>query len=95
MLLGMPCVAAAAGGIPDMAGGGAEAVLYGPPGDADALAEAIASVLDRPDHGGSGMGCAAREHARVTHDPAANAARMLEIYDAVLRAEEESRNANA
>ena len=94
MLLGMPCVAAAAGGIPDMAGGGADAVLYSPPGDADALAEAITSVLARPDHGAA-MGCTAREHARVTHDPAANAARMLEIYDAILKVEKESPNVNA
>lgn len=93
MLLGLPCVAAAAGGIPDMAGGGKDAVLYGPPGDADALAEAIASVLSRPDHGAA-MGSAARDQARITHDPAANAARMLEIYDAVLRAEKESAYAN-
>lgn len=94
MLLGLPCVAAAAGGIPDMTRGGAEAVLYGPPGDADALAEAICAVLSRPDHGAA-MGQAARQRALITHDPAANAARMTEIYDAVLKAEKESGNVNA
>lgn len=94
MLLGLPCVASAAGGIPDMTGGGADAVLYGPPGDADALAEAICGVLSRPDHGVA-MGQAARARARIAHDPAANAARMLEIYGAVLTAEREAGNANA
>ena len=77
-----------------MTRGGAEAFLYGPPGDPDALAEAICAVLSRPDHGAA-MGQAARQRALTTHDPAANAARMAEIYDAVLKAEKESGNVNA
>ncbi len=89
MLLGLPCVASRAGGIPDVTGGGAGAVLYDPPGDAKALAEALCWVLDQPDHGAA-LGQAGCALARGTHNPAANAARMREIYAQVL-AEERGR----
>lgn len=87
MLLGMPCVAAAVGGVPDVTAGGAAAVLYGPAGDADALAEAICRTLALSDHG-TALGRKAADLARQAHDPAANAARMLEIYRQVLAAEQ-------
>lgn len=82
MLLGMPCVAARAGGIPDMMGEG-EGLLYGPPGDAGALANALATLLEDPG-AAAGRGRAARRRALVTHDPAANARTLLDIYTAIL-----------
>ena len=89
MLLGLPCVASRVGGVPDVTGGGAGAVLYGPAGDADALAASAASVLELPDHGAA-LGKKASALARAQHDPAANAARMLHIYGQVLQAEQEA-----
>ena len=89
MLLGLPCVASRAGGIPDVTGGGAGAVLYDPAGDADALAAALCDVLSRPDHGAA-LGSAGCALARKAHDPRANADRMEEIYAEVLHAEREA-----
>ena len=81
MLLGMPCVAARAGGIPDMLHEG-EGVLYAPPGDAQALADALTAVLEDTSAAAE-MGRAARRRALATHDPDANAAALLRIYEAV------------
>lgn len=81
MLLGMPCVAARAGGIPDMLHEG-EGVLYSLPGDAGALANALFAVLDDT-AAAAEMGRAARRRALATHDPDANAAALLRIYEAV------------
>ncbi len=86
MLLGLPCVASAAGGTPDMLADGREGVLYAPPGDAAALAAAIERVLAAPD-AGAALGAAARARAQKTHDPAANAAAMAGIYAAILGGE--------
>lgn len=44
---GRPLVATAVGGIPSLVGGGADLV---PPGDPTAMAEAIARILDDPEH---------------------------------------------
>ncbi len=49
MAVGVPVVATAAGGVPEITGADGELALTVPPGDADALAAAIISVLDRPD----------------------------------------------
>ena len=48
MLLGMPCVASNAGGIPDMLAAGREGLLYGESQDADALARCLLQVLTAP-----------------------------------------------
>ncbi len=81
MLLGLPCVAARAGGIPDMMSE-AEGVLYDPPGAAHALAQALAGVLSDTRRAAD-LGQAARRRALATHDPAANAAALLGIYRAI------------
>lgn len=81
MLLGLPCVASGAGGIPDMIGSG-EGLLYGDAQDAAALADAVCTALGLPD-GGAALGAAARRRALATHDPAANAAAMLAIYEQI------------
>ena len=78
MLLGLPCVASAVGGIPSMLANGTEGLLYGDALDADALARAVLQVLHSPD-GGAAMGRAARARALQTHDAARNAADLLHI----------------
>lgn len=86
MLLGLPCVASRVGGIPDVTGGGAGALLYAPPGDAQALAQAITTLLSLPDHG-TALGQAGCALAKKAHDPAANAKQLLDIYDQILQQE--------
>ena len=86
MLLGMPCVASNAGGIPDLLTDGLEGLLYGDACDADALAGALCTVLGRAD-GGAAYGTAARGRALADHDPAANARAMTGIYRGILGGE--------
>ena len=86
MLLGLPCVASAAGGIPDMLTDGVEGRLYGAALDADALARTVTEVLTRPD-GGAALGLAARTRALDTHDPTTNAAALWGIYEPIVREE--------
>ena len=86
MLLGLPCVASAAGGIPDMLQSGVQGMLYGAAGDDAALSAAILQVLALPDHG-TALGTAAQIRARVTHDAAKNSAQLIEIYRNVLQRE--------
>lgn len=80
MLLGVPCVGAYAGGIPEFLPGPA----YGTPLDAGGLANAAAAVLGAPD-GGAALGEAGRQRALVTHDAARNADTLLHIYDTILQ----------
>lgn len=84
MLLGMPCVASNAGGIPDMLAAGREGLLYGESQDADALARCLLQMLTAPD-GGTALGQAARARALHTHDAAANAAALVGIYETILK----------
>ena len=86
MLLGLPCVASAVGGISSMLANGTEGLLYGDALDADALARAVLQVLHSPD-GGTAMGRAARARALQTHDAARNAADLLHIYESILQEE--------
>ena len=86
MLLGLPCVASAVGGIPSMLANGTEGLLYGDALDADALARAVLQVLHSSD-GGTAMGRAARARALQTHDAACNAADLLHIYESILQEE--------
>lgn len=85
MLLGMPCVAAAVGGIPSMAQDKTEALLYAPAGDGAALACAVSALLSDPARAAA-LGNAARARALRTHDPAANAAALSGIYRGILGA---------
>lgn len=86
MLLGVPCVASRAGGIPDMLTDGREGRVYGAALDANALSRALAEVLSAPD-GGAGLGRAARERALHTHDAATNADTLCGIYTTILQEE--------
>lgn len=83
MLLGLPCVASTAGGIPDMLTDGQEGRLYGPALDADGLARTVAEVLDAPDRG-TALGQAARARALHTHDGERNAYTLWSIYQTIL-----------
>ncbi len=85
MLLGLPCVASRAGGIPDMLTKRRTGLLYGDALDAAALAKRR-RVLAAPD-GGTALGQAARARALDTHDAAANAAALCGIYQTILQEE--------
>lgn len=86
MLLGLPCVASAVGGIPSMLADGREGVLYGNAQDDRALADAILRVLHSPD-GGTALGQAARARALQTHSAARNADDLVRIYVDILQKE--------
>ncbi|MBQ7678448.1 MAG: glycosyltransferase [Butyrivibrio sp.] len=81
MLLGVPCVTAAVGGIPSMAGDGREALFFHRD---EELTETILRLwgdqaLERQ------LGAQARERALGQHDPAANAAALLGVYKEMMR----------
>ena len=82
MLVGVPCVASAAGGIPSMIEDGRDGLLY-PPGDVEALAATIAAVTsDRAM--ARRLGAAARKRALVRHDPTAIARSTSMMYEDIL-----------
>lgn len=71
MLLGLPCVAAAVGGIPSMLEDGREGYLYGDALDEKALANAILRVLQSQDgRHGHGPGRPAPGRCGPTTPPA-------------------------
>ncbi len=78
MLLGVPVVAAAAGGIPSMLTDGKEGLLY-EPGNVKQLAECIIKVWKEPEQTAE-RAKAARDRAWKTHDGNANYERLLAIY---------------
>ena len=86
MLLGLPCVASAAGGISSMLTDGVEGYIYGAALDEKALADAILRVLQSPD-GGAAVGRAARARALCTHDAVRNADNLVHIYEDILQEE--------
>lgn len=84
MLLGVPVVASAAGGIPDMLLDGKEGLLF-EPGDVPALARLIESVFeDKKDEEGVSLtqrlSEAGRRRAGMAHDGETNYRRLMEIY---------------
>jgi len=78
MLVGVPCVASAVGGVPSLARDGLEALLV-QDGDPFALAGALDRVLTDAGLATRLSGSASRQ-AKQRHDPAAIRARLLEIY---------------
>jgi glycosyltransferase involved in cell wall biosynthesis len=78
---GVPVVASAVGGIPELVPDGATGLLV-PPGDVDALAGALTSLLEHPEEAAA-MGRAAWARVRERHDPAAHVAALLDLYTAV------------
>lgn len=77
MILGVPSVAAAVGGIPTIFEDGLDGILYGA-GNVEGLIKAVTRMwsegkeLKYSEH--------AKEHARNTHNPEANLNRLVEIY---------------
>lgn len=78
MLLGMPVVSSAAGGVPSMLENEKEGLLY-PCGDKDALADAVCRMFADDDFAVS-CGQNAARRAAITHNPDTNYRRLLEIY---------------
>jgi glycosyltransferase involved in cell wall biosynthesis len=79
---GTPLVATRAGGLPELVGDGAELV---PVGDADALADAVARVLDDPAHAAR-LAEAGRRRAADWPDEAGAARRLVAVYRELLGA---------
>jgi glycosyltransferase involved in cell wall biosynthesis len=82
MLVGLPCIAAHAGGIPSLVRDGEDGLLYHDR-DAYMLADRIALLLaDRPL--ATRLGAHARQTALARHDREQIARRMVEIYQQVI-----------
>ena len=81
MLLGTPCVAADVGGVTTMLVNGTEGRVY-TSSDTAALARHICQVFSLEDRA-EAMGAAARDHAKVTHDPEINLKTLLSIYESL------------
>ncbi len=79
MLLGMPTVSSAVGGIPSMLEHEKEGLLY-PLGDKDALVSCICRMFADAAFALS-CGKNAAKRAAVTHDPDTNYRRLVEIYE--------------
>ena len=82
MMLGVPTISAYAGGAPDMAEDGREALFYRPE-DAQMLAWRIRQIFE-DDALARKLGTAARKRALKTHDPAENRDRLLTAYRTIL-----------
>jgi glycosyltransferase involved in cell wall biosynthesis len=84
MLLGVPCVAAAVGGVAELVEHGRSGLVFHD-SDAFALAAAVARLLDDPDYACS-MGEAARDQAHARYGREQVAHRTRQIYDDVISA---------
>jgi len=82
MAVGTPVVSAYAGGAPDMAEAGKEALFYRPI-DPQMMAWRIRQIFESDDLARS-LGAAARKRAFETHDPRANRDRLLAAYRSVM-----------
>jgi len=83
MATGRPVVATNAGGVPEVLGPDGGAGLLIPPGDANAMTEAILRLL-RDEALRVSMGVAGRRRAEELFDVRSHAARVEEVYDRVL-----------
>jgi len=89
MLLGMPCVASNAGGIPSMLEDGEDGLIYDHT-DIHELADKIESLLEDPALA-SQLGKNARIKALERHDPARISASMVEMYQQVISGKVQAR----
>ena len=80
MAAGVPVVATRVGGVPEIAAAGTAELVE--PGAPEALAAAIAGLLDEPDRARS-QALAARERVRERFSAGANAAATLALYERV------------
>ena len=81
-LVGVPCVASAAGGMVTTADHGAAALLV-QDGDPEALAGAVLSLMDDPDEAAR-LGARGRALARERHDRERIRSQVLSMYDEML-----------
>jgi glycosyltransferase involved in cell wall biosynthesis len=81
-LVGVPCVASAAGGTVTMADGGSAALLF-QDGDARALAGAVLSLMSDPDEAAR-LGERGRALATARHDTARIREQIMTMYDRML-----------
>ena len=81
MVLGVPSVAADVGGVRNLMTHEREGLIYDS-GDTAALAKHILRLFAMGEDA-SGMGAAARSHARLTHDPEKNLRDLMKIYDEI------------
>jgi glycosyltransferase involved in cell wall biosynthesis len=81
---GVPVVASAVGGIPELVEDGRTGLLV-PPGDPGALARSVNRLVDRPEEAAR-MGTAAWARVRERHDPADHVAALLRTYAEVIGA---------
>lgn len=82
MIIGMPCVASNAGGIPSMLEDGVEGLIY-PHDEIGTLADRIELALDRPRRAKE-FGSNARKRALSRHDPLRISERVVSMYEDVL-----------
>jgi glycosyltransferase involved in cell wall biosynthesis len=80
---GVPVVAAAVGGVPELVDDGTTGLLV-PPGDAAALAGALTRLLSDPAEA-ERLGRAGWARVRSRNDPAAHVAALQEVYRRVAR----------
>jgi len=81
-VMGVPAVATAVGGVPEIVEDGVTGILC-PRGDADALAAGVARLVEDADLRAA-MGAAARERIGAVFSNDACAERLLEVYEEVL-----------
>jgi len=87
-LVGLPCVASYAGGIPSLVEEGQTGLLF-PAGDAPVLAERIYEIFTN-DSLACALGVQARKTALVRHDPETITRTVVETYAAVIREAKET-----
>jgi len=80
---GVPVVASAVGGVPELVDDGTTGLLV-PPGDAAALSGALTRLLSDPARAGR-LGRAGWARVRSRHDPEAHVAALQEVYRRVAR----------
>ncbi len=85
MLVGVPCVAAYVGGVPDMAIDNKEALLYRS-NDPVLLAWKIRSIF-KDDNLAISLSENAQLRAKSTHDPSKNANMLIEAYENIIKGE--------
>ncbi|MCR5310180.1 MAG: glycosyltransferase family 4 protein [Lachnospiraceae bacterium] len=84
MLLHVPCVTADVGGISGIFDRDKDGIMY-PAGDVKALSRAVIEVFADPKSAKDRADNAAA-HAKITHDPAKNSTRLLEVYKEIFDA---------
>lgn len=81
MLLGVPSAAANVGGVKNLMNHGTEGLIY-EPGDVSALAEQVLGLFAMEEEAAA-LGEAAKNHARMTHDPETNLRDLMNIYEKI------------